>query len=499
MLRVNQLSGFGGKSVDLGPPSITSDDAVTVDGGEQLAFSITTNEPCTLVIGGADAALVELASNTLNFAHTLRWLSDGTQSRDTPNDADSDNVYEITVTAYDASSNASAPQSLSIEVSYNWTTAFSATLSGTGTGWQGITLKQAISGSLLSSGGAISRFTFKSGPTGRCEADPIYVGVKAASGDAYDMEASTPVPVQLFFNGSSTCVVEAGQTVTSDAVAFGLDPAKDYIVSIYFTSPTAGGGVVGTASGITGATRNSKLGVNEAATADVSGYSTVASQLIFLQKIEVASTPNLDASLYSDSDLFYVPVVNDGSSTFNASDKSANVALSGGDKVATFTSSSDGGVRGTLGKTSGKWYFEIVIGATFGGGNSGVGITIGSSNLALIGNVSDDSMITFASGNVWNDGSHPNSVGAPSPGDVICYAVDLDNNKAASRRNNGNWLGDASCNPATATNCYDIASWLGSNDAFIVATANNNGNSYTLRVSDSDFSYSKPSGFSAWG
>ena len=46
--------------------------------------------------------------------------------------------------------------------------------------------------------------------------------------------------------------------------------------------------------------------------------------------------------------------------TWNISDKTADVALSGGDLIATFSTTGYGGVRSTISKTTGKWYFEFV-------------------------------------------------------------------------------------------------------------------------------------------
>jgi hypothetical protein len=47
--------------------------------------------------------------------------------------------------------------------------------------------------------------------------------------------------------------------------------------------------------------------------------------------------------------------------TWNPSDKSPEVSLSGGDLLATSTSANNESVRSTLGKSSGKWYWEITI------------------------------------------------------------------------------------------------------------------------------------------
>lgn len=53
--------------------------------------------------------------------------------------------------------------------------------------------------------------------------------------------------------------------------------------------------------------------------------------------------------------------------TWNSADKSANIALSGGDLTATHTVTTGYvGVRSTIGKSTGKWYWEVTIGAKGG-------------------------------------------------------------------------------------------------------------------------------------
>lgn len=56
---------------------------------------------------------------------------------------------------------------------------------------------------------------------------------------------------------------------------------------------------------------------------------------------------------------------------WNPSDKASNCTLSGGNLSASFTTTSSGLVRSAIGKSSGKWYWEVTLTAGFGG----VGIT----------------------------------------------------------------------------------------------------------------------------
>ncbi len=126
MLRLTHLAGFGGSAADTTAPTITSASSVSVAGNTTLSFTITTNEAATITIGGTDAAQAELASNTLATSHTLRWSSNGTRDHDSPADSGANNVYDITLTATDAASNASSPQSFAITVTANVDPSFAS-------------------------------------------------------------------------------------------------------------------------------------------------------------------------------------------------------------------------------------------------------------------------------------------------------------------------------------------------------------------------------------
>ncbi len=113
MFKVTHLSGFGGGSQ---APTFTSGPSTSVLENNRLSFAITTNAPTTLAISGDDAAKVELVSNTLGNSHTLRWASDGTKDFETPDDLNTDGVYDIVLVATDVTMHDSRPLSFSITV-----------------------------------------------------------------------------------------------------------------------------------------------------------------------------------------------------------------------------------------------------------------------------------------------------------------------------------------------------------------------------------------------
>jgi len=110
-----------------------------------------------------------------------------------------------------------------------------------------------------------------------------YIGEKAASGDAFDMQPGTIS--QFLFSASGTILIPAGTTATSDWLTYSFDKTKDYFISI------------GTGDGSNGKTRvqtssqtyYKKSGAQaEAGVADVTGYDTDTGSVTF-RELEVSS------------------------------------------------------------------------------------------------------------------------------------------------------------------------------------------------------------------
>ncbi len=109
----------------------------------------------------------------------------------------------------------------------------------------------------------------------------MYIGEQAASGDVYDF-ASAPTAV-LFSGNASTGAVSAGSSITSDAVAYVIPASKNIIVSFYFA---ANDGNFKRNGSYASGEWWSKASVDEAATANVTGYSQVALDLVGLMRID---------------------------------------------------------------------------------------------------------------------------------------------------------------------------------------------------------------------
>lgn len=293
MLRLTNLAGFGG-AVDSTIPTITSASSTTNVENTVLAFSITTDEPSHITIGGTDAAKFELAANTFTLTHTLRWASNGTKNYEAPDDANTDNVYDITLTPTDFSGNVGTPQSFSVTVLDDWDWVDSSTwgaFTTASTGYASSTIRQVVPASALTQSGTHMRVQLSCIILGGAVIDKCYIGEKAASGDAYDMKASSPAPTQITFNSGSAGVTLANNSqVYSDAIAFAIDETKDYVLTAHFTSTTSQVGSTAT-SAVSGANQYQRASIDEAASADVSGYSLIRTNGVqFFQKIQVASS-----------------------------------------------------------------------------------------------------------------------------------------------------------------------------------------------------------------
>jgi hypothetical protein len=85
---------------DAVPPTITSSPVASVAENAALALSLTASEAVTWTFnGGADQGLFDLSGAT------LRWLGNSTKNYEAPDDANSDNVYQVVVRATNVAGN----------------------------------------------------------------------------------------------------------------------------------------------------------------------------------------------------------------------------------------------------------------------------------------------------------------------------------------------------------------------------------------------------------
>ena len=188
-------------------------------------------------------------------------------------------------------------------------------------------------------------------------------------------------------------------------------------------------------------------------------------------------------------------------SVLNPLDKLSAVTAPSNGNLRYTTANTFGLIRGTIGATSGKWYYETTITAVPSGGSMYIGVkdsrntSMDSSN-GLGSNSGTTNEFGYAqSGYQQNNGTATNIGTTLGAGDVLMVAYDL-NGGYIWWGKNGTWI--SSGNPATGAN--PMFSTLTSSNGYSPSTGYNS--SYTDGVADFNFgqrpfSYTPPSGFVA--
>lgn len=186
------------------------------------------------------------------------------------------------------------------------------------------------------------------------------------------------------------------------------------------------------------------------------------------------------------------------STTWNPSETEGT--LSGGDLVLTNTGSGKKSTRATNGATGSKRYCEINVGTGTDYGNTYFGVSRNDISFTL----SSGALLMRGQGSVFTGGSTGATFIAGSitytSGDVLLIAVDTTSGTAANRKvwfgKNGTW---ANGDPAAGTGgCWhsltDAQSWK----PFIWRDGTTATSTFTLNCGAVSFTYTPPSGFSAF-
>lgn len=165
-----------------------------------------------------------------------------------------------------------------------WQTTFNATaMDSSDSGWGGYTIRQVLSAAQITVSGSKIRVTVEAEPgatgSGGITIDKLYVGHKAAAGDAYDF-AGDQVQI-LFSGGASVALTTNSLQVVSDEATFAIDETKSLLVSAFFSG-------VGHLGVDTGTPADSYyISGDSAATTNTSGYTAYATTFtFFVRKIE---------------------------------------------------------------------------------------------------------------------------------------------------------------------------------------------------------------------
>lgn len=179
--------------------------------------------------------------------------------------------------------------------------------------------------------------------------------------------------------------------------------------------------------------------------------------------------------------------------TWNPSDKGSNVSLTNTNHSAASSSSAFSAVRATVGKSSGKYYFEIVFPASSStrGGIADSTFVVASNYL---GGAAKSAGQNGSQNN--NDGftlSQSGTLGIADL-DVMGFAVDMNGGYCYISKNN---VWQYSSDPVAGTNPW--ISGLSGNTIFPACSVYNVGYTYTLRTLAASFTGTLPTGYLSWG
>jgi hypothetical protein len=176
--------------------------------------------------------------------------------------------------------------------------------------------------------------------------------------------------------------------------------------------------------------------------------------------------------------------------TWNPADQGTGMALSNGN--LTSTSAANVGGRATGGKSSGKWYAEFTMGAA-STANALLGVANSSATLANYPGADANGWVYYGDGRKVNNNSFTAYGTAYAATNVLMIALDMDNGKVFFGKS-GTW--QASGDPAAGTN----AAFTGLSGTLMAIWGDAGGTSpaATGNWGQSAFTYSAPSGFSAW-
>lgn len=186
--------------------------------------------------------------------------------------------------------------------------------------------------------------------------------------------------------------------------------------------------------------------------------------------------------------------------TWNPSDKSANITLSGTNNLtATSTTTAIGGVRAIDRQITGKYYWEITC--TTWGSNEGIGFATAAASLVIGG---PGNWVLATTGHWWIenvDNGAGTSIGTITSGSVVCFALDVTNGLFWARLGAaGNWNGSATNNPATGVGGLS-STHFGASSGFavypIMWIGTVSGHTGTANFGDSAFTGTVPSGFTS--
>lgn len=185
--------------------------------------------------------------------------------------------------------------------------------------------------------------------------------------------------------------------------------------------------------------------------------------------------------------------------TWDTAASDAGISFTNSNLTATSTTGGDIGCSATLGRSTGKWFFELRTGSQWSGGDAGLGMLKDGASHSGMGGSGALAAAFFPNGSFWN-GTNQGDAGisggsAFGANQTIGFAVDLDNNRVWFTKNGTTW--SKAADPTAGTNFF-AGGWTTGNTVKPALCMGGSGNILTLRAKSADFSFTPPTGFSAW-
>lgn len=187
-------------------------------------------------------------------------------------------------------------------------------------------------------------------------------------------------------------------------------------------------------------------------------------------------------------------------------DSRSTFSYSGSNKVVDASAGNQGTAKGSVLLGSGKYYFEVAVGAANSLASVRIGVVDqGHANTSGPGAASAGKCIELSTGNTLSNGTSTAFDSAFANSDVVMVAVDLTTGRVWFGKN-GSWLqsGDPVNGLFPALTGAIGASTSSSTDTWWCpaagrATTTGTMATLTLKTDPADLTYAIPSGFSAWG
>jgi hypothetical protein len=307
---------------------------------------------------------------------------------------------------------------------------------------------------------------------------------------AYEGTETTETSITRVGGASDPTGQAQARKIVTTANGQWLRPYKAEPYAIW--NPTTGTNVTVTVYGTVNA---GTLPNNDDIWLEVEYLGSAASPLGTIVTTTKANLLAANAAVAADSSTWNVP----GYTNFSSA-TATSVVVSNSNLTATHAdTTADVGARSTDYKSTGKYYFEVLVGAVHSN-TDGIGITTAAATYPNMtaGGVNGGVVYFPIINNTYSNGSGVSLGYGAVAGDTMCFAYDADNNKLWIRKNNGQWNLSALALQDPANNIGGVVV-AGRSMAPVVSFGSGGAvnDAFTAKFGPT-FIYTPPSGFGGW-